>query len=162
MKYRDSFSKTVYEMSNMNLSSDQTKMEIKSVSNHNKENLYYHLKLRQWRYSEATTKKASFSSTIAFCCSFHVFGIENSFRNFFFKRVVVVTAKGVFYKCLFYEYITPSIEFTSRMESKPFLTLEKIMQFHCKIRFSFKLPYQEKKTAHKNCINASRPNLDPY
>ena len=39
MKNRDSFLKTIYEMSNMNLSSEQTNMEIKSVSNHNKENL---------------------------------------------------------------------------------------------------------------------------
>ena len=31
------------------------------------------------------------------------------------------------------------IEFTSSMESKPFLALEKMMWFRCKIRFSLKL-----------------------
>ena len=123
MKNRDSFLTTIYEMNNMNLSSESTKMEIKSVSNHNKENLLS-LKTSSVKYSETTTKKASFSSTTAFCLTFHVFGIENSFRNFFFKREVVVTAKGAFYECLFYEYITPIIEFTSRMESKPYLTLK--------------------------------------
>ena len=51
--------------------------------------------------------------------------MENSFHNFFFKREVVVTAKGGFYECLFYEYITPIIEFTSKMESNPFLVLDK-------------------------------------
>lgn len=77
-------------------------MEIKRVWNPNKENVY-HFKLRHWKNSE-TTKKASFSSTNAFCCFFHVFPIENSFRNVFFEREVVVTAKGAFCECLFYEY----------------------------------------------------------
>ena len=64
---------------------------------------YYHLKLRQWENLE-TTRKASFSSKNAFCCFFHVFPVENSFRDFFFKREVVVTAKGGSYECPFYEY----------------------------------------------------------
>ena len=102
---------------------------------------YYHLKLLRWKFPWTATKKASFSSTNVFCCSFHVFGIDNSFRNFFFKREVVVTAKGAFYQWLLYEYITPIIEFTNRMESKPFLASEKMMWFRCKICFSFKLPY---------------------
>ena len=143
MKNRDSFPKTIYEMSNINLSSDQTKTEIKSVSSHSKKNLLS-LKTQSVKIFRDYYYKASFSSTNAFSCSFHVFGIENSFRNFFFKREVVVTAKGTFYECLFYEYITPIIEFTSSMESKPYLALEKMMWFRCKIRFSLKLSYYGK------------------
>ena len=40
------------------------------------------------------------------------------------------------------------IEFTSSMESKPFLALEKMMWFHCKIRFSLKLLYLLWKKQH--------------
>ena len=57
MKNKDSFLTTIYEMSNMNLPSESTKMEIKSVSNHNKENLLS-LKTSSVKYLETTTKKA--------------------------------------------------------------------------------------------------------
>ena len=50
---------TILEISNTNLSSSWTKMEIKIVSNQNKENLSS-LKTSSVKYSETTTKKTSF------------------------------------------------------------------------------------------------------